>query len=169
MATVHLLCGKVGSGKTTFARRLEQNGAVRFSVDDWMLRLYGPHMPRKEFDARLELCLKLILELSERLATLGVPAVVDAGFWSRARRDETRERLGRAGVAFCLHYFDVPDSELWRRLELRNRELPPGTFEITREMFELFNGWFEPPAEDELVHVVEYRRAASEAPATERK
>ena len=55
MATVHLLCGKVGSGKTTFARRLEQNGAVRYSVDDWMLRLYGAHMPRQEFDARLEM------------------------------------------------------------------------------------------------------------------
>ena len=35
MATVHLLCGKTGSGKTTFARRLEQSGAMRFSIDEW--------------------------------------------------------------------------------------------------------------------------------------
>jgi predicted kinase len=33
-ATVHLLCGKTGSGKTTFARRLEQEQrAVLLSVD----------------------------------------------------------------------------------------------------------------------------------------
>jgi predicted kinase len=155
MATVHLLCGQVGSGKTTFARRLEQNGAVRFSLDEWMLRLYGAHMRREEFDARLALCTNLILDLCERIASLGVPAVVDAGFWRRADRDRARERLARAGVRFCMHLFDVPEAERWRRLEARNRELPAGTFEITREMFELFSGWFEPPGEDEVVHVVD--------------
>jgi predicted kinase len=154
MATVHLLCGKTGSGKTTYARRLEQNGAVRFSVDECMLRLFGAHMPRKEFDARLALCLNLVLELAERLAELGVPAVVDAGFWRRDGRREVRERLARRGVHACLHYFDVPDSELWRRLELRNREARAGTFEITREMFELFSGWFEAPGPEEEFHLV---------------
>ena len=160
MATVHLLCGKVGCGKTTFARRLESNGAMRFSVDEWMLRLYGPHMPRKEFDARLSLCMDLILGMAERLAQLGVPAVVDAGFWRREQRDETRARLEQAGVSYCFHYFEVPDEELWRRLEVRNRERTAGTFEITREMFELFRGWFEPPGPDEVVHQVELARSS---------
>ncbi|HET9931510.1 MAG TPA: ATP-binding protein [Polyangiaceae bacterium] len=171
MATVHLLCGKVGSGKTTYARRLESNGAVRFSVDEWMLRLYGPHMPRKEFDARLSLCLDIIMGLSERLAMLGVPAVVDAGFWRREQRDEARARLERAGVSHCLHFFDVPDDELWRRLELRNRERTSGTFEITREMFELFRGWFEPPGPDEVVHQIDFSRSSGSwpGPPTERK
>jgi predicted kinase len=44
-ATVHLLCGKTGSGKTMFARRLEQERrAVALSVDPWMIRLFGQHM-----------------------------------------------------------------------------------------------------------------------------
>ena len=154
MATIHLLCGKTGSGKTTFARRLEQSGAMRFSVDEWMLRLFGPHMPRKEFDARVAICLELVLELAERLAELGVPVVIDAGFWRREDRLKVRARLEQKSVRTYLHYFDVPEDELWRRIERRNRELPKGTFEITREMFELFAGWFEPPGPDE-----EYRRA----------
>lgn len=54
----------------------------------------------------------LVLDLRERIALLGAPAVVDAG------------------------------------LEARSRELPAGTFEITRAMFELFSGWFEPRGED---------------------
>lgn len=171
MATVHLLCGKVGSGKTTYARRLESNGAMRFSVDEWMLRLYGPHMPRREFDARLSLCMDLILGLAERLATLGVPAVVDAGFWRREQRDQTRARLEAAGVSYCFHYFEVPDAELWRRLEQRNQKLVAGTFEISREMFELFGGWFEPPGPDEAVHLVEFGGGSGSwpSPGTERK
>ena len=39
--TVHLLCGLNGAGKTTLARSLEASlPAVRFSLDDWMLRLH---------------------------------------------------------------------------------------------------------------------------------
>jgi hypothetical protein len=33
-AVVYLLCGLTGSGKTTYARRLEAGGAVRLSVDE---------------------------------------------------------------------------------------------------------------------------------------
>ena len=168
MATVHLLCGKVGSGKTTFAKRLEQNGAVRFSVDEWMLRLYGPHMPRKEFDARLALCLDLILDLSERLALLRVPVVLDAGFWWRAQREEARRRLTEKGVPWCFHFFEVPEPELWRRIEQRNQERPHGTFEITREMFLLFCGWFEEPQADEEFHLVDLGTKAADPPATRR-
>ncbi|HWA78468.1 MAG TPA: ATP-binding protein [Polyangiaceae bacterium] len=154
MATVHLLCGKTGSGKTTFARRLEQSGAMRFSIDEWMLRLYGPRMPRKEFDARVSICLDLVLELAERMAELGVPVVIDAGFWRKEERRRARARLEEKGLRTCLHYFDLPENELWQRLERRNGDLPKGTFEITREMFELFAGWFEPPGPDE-----DFRRA----------
>ena len=42
MATVHLLCGRPGSGKTTFARELEKtHKAVRYTYDEWMVQLYG--------------------------------------------------------------------------------------------------------------------------------
>jgi predicted kinase len=46
MPTTHLIHGYVGAGKTTFARRLEQElPAIRFSHDEWMTRLYGDDPP----------------------------------------------------------------------------------------------------------------------------
>ena len=88
-ATVHLLCGKTGSGKTTFARQIEQErGAVALSVDPWMIRLFGQHMPRDVFDARLRVCMELLYRLSERLTQLGVDVVLD---WDSGRgRTATR-------------------------------------------------------------------------------
>jgi len=42
MPTDHLICGPLGSGKTTFSRRLEgEIGAIRFTHDEWMVLLYG--------------------------------------------------------------------------------------------------------------------------------
>lgn len=39
---VHLLCGLPGAGKTVYARGLEADlPAVRFTLDEWMLRLYS--------------------------------------------------------------------------------------------------------------------------------
>lgn len=41
-AEIHLLAALNGAGKTTLARRLEATlPAARFSLDEWMLRLYG--------------------------------------------------------------------------------------------------------------------------------
>lgn len=38
MPTVHMIHGFVGVGKTTFAKKLQQEvNAVRFSPDEWMI------------------------------------------------------------------------------------------------------------------------------------
>lgn len=49
-AQIHLLAGLNGAGKTTFARHLEATiPAVRFSLDEWMLRLYGLSVDDPQF------------------------------------------------------------------------------------------------------------------------
>jgi predicted kinase len=50
MPTVHMIHGYLGAGKTTFARRLEQElPAIRFTHDEWMARLYGIDPPVEHF------------------------------------------------------------------------------------------------------------------------
>ena len=42
MATLHLICGLPCSGKTTLAKRLEQElPALRLAPDEWMARIVG--------------------------------------------------------------------------------------------------------------------------------
>lgn len=46
----HIVIGFIGSGKTTFARKLErETGAVRFTKDEWMVRLFGNTPPKDTF------------------------------------------------------------------------------------------------------------------------
>ena len=46
MAVIHMICGPVGVGKTTYAIELaEKLGAVRFSIDDWISELFFPDKP----------------------------------------------------------------------------------------------------------------------------
>ncbi|MBK8478571.1 MAG: ATP-binding protein [Opitutaceae bacterium] len=154
MPEILLLCGLPGAGKTTWAKVRTQRGAMVFNPDQWMLRLYGAHMPREVFDARLATCFDLIYEQTNRLVALGLDVVIDGGYWTREQRRRAREQLAGSGVPLTLYWFDVPGDELRRRLERRNAALPPDTFEITEAMLELFAGWFEPPTEAEGLRVV---------------
>jgi len=52
---VHLLCGLPGAGKTAYAYSLEAElPAVRFSLDEWMLRLYPWSYDDPRYVARLD-------------------------------------------------------------------------------------------------------------------
>jgi predicted kinase len=144
---VTMLCGPVGSGKTTRAKELEAGGAVRLSLDECMIHFYGHHMPREVFEERSKLCQEWMLTLSEQLLLRGVDVVLDWGFWDRASRDGVRSRLGRFDVR--LEHLALPAEERWRWLAKRNRNLPPGTYEITADMFSMFEGWFHAPEPDE--------------------
>jgi len=47
MGVIHLVFGPQGAGKSTYSRALSENGkATHFSIDDWMVRLYGPDLPQ---------------------------------------------------------------------------------------------------------------------------
>ncbi|RJF71901.1 ATP-binding protein [Deinococcus cavernae] len=149
MTTLTLLCGLPGSGKTTYACRLEERGSLRLSSDDWMVPLFGHYMPREVFDERLAVVRQLQWELTAKLLKAGVNVVLDDGFWTRAEREHYRVRAAAVGAEVRLIYFDVPGHELRRRLAERNRNLTPGTFEIDDAALDLFITKFEAPEQDE--------------------
>src|SRR5687768_6209283 len=137
MTKVHMICGKVGAGKTTYARELAQERrGLLFSLDEWMLHLYDRPMSREAFDARVERCLELMLRLTERLIPLGTEVVLDCGFWRCRRREEVRARIRARGGEPILHYLDLPAQKRWSRLVRRNSEHGTCTYKIEEEMFQ---------------------------------
>jgi predicted kinase len=147
---VFLLCGLTGSGKTRWAEARQSQGAVRLSTDEWMISFFGQHMPRQDFDRRMEACLALQMDLAADMALRGLDVVLDHGFWRRDGREGARNFFKKRGVATQGYYFTAGMEVLKARLKERNKRLPPSTFEISEEMLEEFAGRFEAPAPDEL-------------------
>jgi hypothetical protein len=143
MATAHLLFGYLGSGKTTLAKRLEvEHGAVRFTPDEWMARLFGADPPKVTFPERAEAILELLEPLWTRCLALGLDVVLDYGFWTRKERDEVRALVERIGANACLYRLQCPDDEARRRIDARNRAdhpslyIAPATYDALRHRFE---------------------------------
>lgn len=154
-ARIHALHGFIGSGKTTLARRLERElPGMRFTSDEWMVALYGQDPPADLFPVYHSRVMELMERQWVRALELGVPVILDHGFWTRASRDVLRLKAAVLGVPLTLYALTVPDGEALRRVRKRNAEA--GALFIADETYDLFRARFEPLGPDEVaVHVVQ--------------
>lgn len=150
-ATLYLLCGLPGSGKTTRARELEAAGrGILLNADDWVSRLYPDDAEAAARDERKGIVERLQWEFAERVMTSGVGVILDWGVWTRAERDHYRRRAHDLGARVQTVFVDAPIEVLRERIAHRNLELPPGTFSISVAELDEWAARFEPPTSDEM-------------------
>jgi predicted kinase len=147
---VYLICGFIGAGKTTFAKKLEEEtGAVRITKDEWSIRLIGNDPTINgyaEWDRKI---IGLSRDFAFYLAEKGSDVIIDEGFWEKEQRDEMRRRAGAIGARAVLYYVDTPIKTIRERVVGRNNNLTKDSFEISREMLDGYLKYWQPPGEDE--------------------
>lgn len=150
MPNAHLIHGYLGAGKTTFARRLEQEiPAIRFTHDEWMARLYGTDPPAANFSEYASRVSAQIDATWPRCLELGLDVVLDLNFWTRCKRDAARMKALSLGAGVRLYRLSSPEEVAWQRIERRNAALDGGSLFITRNTFEELKTRFEPLDPDE--------------------
>jgi predicted kinase len=153
--------GRVGSGKSTLASALGRElGWDIFSSDQarkelaglplytrggptvrW--RLYSQTTTRKTYVALLRNARK---QVKERRSL-----ILDATFSRCHYRDQLRQQLDRAGVAYCFVEAQASEETSKKRLEARERKARELS-DARLEDFEMLNRSYEPPLELDLQH-----------------
>src|SRR5678815_4076665 len=109
------------AGKSTLAQKLEhEQSALRLTTDEWHIRLFGQDAEEPEHDARHTLIELMLWKVASRALELGMNVILDFGFWAREEREDYRSRAKRLGASSEVHYLDVSEDDLLRRLEERN-------------------------------------------------
>jgi predicted kinase len=156
MAIVHVLHGFVGSGKTTFARQLEQDKkALRFSPDEWMVALYGDNPAEGKFEDYYQRIDQWIWVQIERTVALGIDVIFDSGLWKRADRDRVIAPVKEFGAEPILYALQCPFDVSRARVLKRTAELPEGQLVIDDNAIQLFWSKFEPLQEDEQAIIID--------------
>lgn len=151
MATLYLMVGLPCSGKTTFAHKLErEQSALRLTPDEWQIRLFGQDAEEPEHDARHSLIEAMLWDIASRALELGTNVILDFGFWAREEREDYRSRAKQLGASSEVHYLDVSEDELLRRLEERNLRPSQESFLISEEAMKPWIAFFQKPTPDEL-------------------
>ena len=95
----HIIIGFIGSGKTTFARKLEkETGAIRFTKDEWMVRVFGNTPPKDKFEEYDNKMASLATDMALKCLKAGTDVIIDEGFWVKEHRDAIREKVKKVGA-----------------------------------------------------------------------
>lgn len=152
-----LICGLPCSGKTTKAKRLEvERNALRLTADDWIEPLFGPEfqndpdVPVKDNKVVHDAVERVMVDLAQRLISMGTSVVLDFGVWSKEERDFHRAWAADHGADFELVVLNPPLNVLLERLAARNADLPPQTYRIHPDRLCEWYEDFEVPTAAEL-------------------
>lgn len=153
MAKVILLCGKICSGKSTYAAHLRrQYNAIILSVDEIMLALFDQHVGDKH-DEYVERTEKYLFDKSLELIEAGASVILDWGFWTKEERAYARFFYKSRGIESEFHYIDT-DNKTWHaRLARRNRAVLCGevnAYYVDEGLAAKFGAIFKAPTVDEM-------------------
>lgn len=148
--TVYIICGFIGSGKTTFSKKLAKDtGAFRVTKDEWMVQIFGNTPVKENFETLDNNVTKLAKDFAFQLVERGVDVILDEGFWAKSQREELKKRIEKAGAKWVLYYVATPIDEMKKRVANRSKNPGKESFEITDEMFDGYLKYWQPPEEDE--------------------
>jgi len=146
---VVLMCGVAGSGKTTYAQRLEADGYPRLSIDEEVWARFGKYGIDYRPDLYSEYSDLAEAALRERLRTLiaqGRDVVVDFSFWRGSDRERYKHLVEEAGGHWRLVYLRASPEVLRQRLADRSHRFDANAaFPIDEAALTRYLGGFEPP------------------------
>jgi len=149
MAAVHLICGKICAGKSTFARALaNEKSAVILSCDEIMTLF--PEPAGDEAYAAVSAKVKAyLLQKTAEIVGSGTDVILDWGFWQKAERAETAAYFAQKAIPTAWYYLDIDQVQWQERIARRNAAPGPADYYVDEGLLQKCVRRFEAPDAEE--------------------
>ena len=149
--TAYVICGFIGAGKTTFARKLEkETGAIRVTKDEWIIKIFGNKITSdKNFAVFDKNITGLARDFAFKILKAGKDVIIDEGFWVKSQRDDIKKKILQVGAKPIFYYVECSINKMKERVIDRSKNPPTDSFEINEEMFDKYLKYWEPPKKEE--------------------
>lgn len=127
-ATLHLIEGPVGAGKSTYSMSLALGGrAVHIALDEWFASIFSPDRAEQGlipwYIERKDRLIELIWNHSKRLLDSGCEVILELGL-IQAPRIDFCSRVQSEGYNLTIHVLDAPIEVRRERVRQRNQNKP---------------------------------------------
>ena len=152
----YVICGFIGAGKTTFARKLEkETGAIRVTKDEWIIKIFGNKITLdNNFEVYDKNITKLATDIAFKILKAGKDVIIDEGFWVKSQRDDIKKKILQVGAKPIFYYVESSVEKMKERVINRSKNPTKDSFEISEEMFNSYLKYWQAPDESENVKVV---------------
>jgi len=154
---LHLLCGKIASGKSTLAKQLAAlPRTVLVSEDVWLSQLYAGEIGSVADYVRRSGQLRAVMSPHvETLLRCGLSVVLDFPANTPGHRRWMKGIVDSSGVAHHLHFLDIGDDVCKDRLRTRNAE-GNHPYAPTDAEFDQISAFFVAPSPEEGFQVTRH-------------
>ncbi|SMY08363.1 AAA family ATPase [Flavimaricola marinus] len=158
---LHMMCGKIASGKSTLTAKLgAAEATVVIAEDAWLSALYpGEVTSVADFVRCTGRIRQVVGPHVASLLNAGVSVVLDFQANTVEARQWMRGILDQTGADHQLHHLDVPEAVCLERLRARNAA-SDHPFAATEAQFHQISKHFVPPQLDEGFNIVLHRITA---------
>ena len=154
---VHVLCGKIGAGKSTMAKRLAaETGGMVIAEDHWLSTLYpGEIADLADYVRSSERLRAAIAPLIVEMVVRGQAVILDFPGNTVTSRAWMKALADAAGVTATLHFLDPPDEVCRARMHARNAS-GDHPYQVDDATFDQFTAHFVAPTAGEGFAIVRY-------------
>ena len=154
MGKIILICGKICSGKSFYAKQIKGNeNAVILSTDEVTYDLTD-NAQGAGYDQFAKRVNAYLMKKAAEFAAVGCNVILDWGFWTKSDRQMATDYFRSRHIEIEWHYMDISDEAWHRNIAQRNKKVLAGEggsdFYVDEGLLNKVSSKFEIPRKSEI-------------------